>query len=70
MGRRSPSQSGGMLAEYADIVIRSQRGGARQGAGRPPKKEARVRVTLPEDIALWLKNDQNLDRVRGLFSEG
>ena len=37
----------------------SGRGGKREGAGRPlgTKKEPKERITLPEDLVFWFKND-------------
>lgn len=44
-------------------------GGAREGAGRPKgsKKEEQVRISLPKEIAIWLKMPGTMDHVRGML---
>jgi hypothetical protein len=45
------------LAEFVEKKTKG-RGGRREGAGRPidSKKELKMRIYLPSDIALWIKN--------------
>ena len=45
------------------------RGGKREGAGRPigTKKEAKMRIYLPTDIALWIKQPEAIPQVRRLM---
>ncbi len=44
-------------------------GGKREGAGRPKLtiKEEKVRVYLPVDIALWLKQPETIPHIRSLM---
>ena len=45
-------------------------GGRREGAGRPrgTAGEHKVRIYLREDLAMWLKNKENMDRVRKMMN--
>jgi hypothetical protein len=45
------------------------RGGKREGAGRPKgsKKETKLRVSLPKDIALWIKNPVAISCIRKMM---
>lgn len=46
-------------------------GGKREGAGRPKgtKKELKIRINLPKDIAEWIKNPISMERVRKLMQK-
>ena len=48
------------------------RGGYRTGAGRPKgtTKEPTARLSLPRDIAEWLKDKSHLTQVRNLMMKG
>lgn len=47
------------------------RGGIRKGAGRPKgtKKEPTERVSLPKDIAQWIKHPESITIVRALITK-
>jgi len=47
------------------------RGGKRDGAGRPKgtKKEAKIRVSVPVDVADWLKDPAAIPQVRRLIAK-
>jgi hypothetical protein len=49
----------------------SGRGGVRAGAGRPKgtKKEPTERVSLPTDIAQWIKHPESITKVRALIAK-
>ncbi len=47
------------------------RGGLRKGAGRPrgTTKEPTERISLPKDIAQWIKNPDAISKVRALIAK-
>jgi hypothetical protein len=47
------------------------RGGKREGAGRPKgtKKEPTERISLPKDIAQWIKQPESITKVRALIAK-
>jgi hypothetical protein len=47
------------------------RGGKREGAGRPKgtKKEQTERISLPKDIAQWIKHPGSITKLRALISK-
>lgn len=55
------------LSDLTEIKT-TGRGGKRVGAGRPAgsKKEPTKRVTLPSDIADWIKNPEVISHLRAL----
>ena len=60
------------LAEFVEKKAKG-RGGKREGAGRPvgSKKEPKMRIYLPSDIALWIKNHpEAIVQFRGLMQRG
>lgn len=47
------------------------KGGKREGAGRPKgtKKEKKMRVYLPDDVAVWIKQPESIPQVRRLIAK-
>jgi hypothetical protein len=47
------------------------RGGKRGGAGRPKgtKKEPTERISLPKDVAQWIKQPESITKVRALIAK-
>ncbi|HSW86324.1 MAG TPA: hypothetical protein VLG49_02370 [Rhabdochlamydiaceae bacterium] len=57
----------------SDIVEKKTkgRGGKREGAGRPKgtKKESKIRVSLPKDIAMWFENPEAIPQFRRFIAK-